>query len=62
MQVESLVSQELNEQQRKGSWFVFMSTACAVRVEPHSLEPTGDLLVELNRGTLICPALLSSPR
>lgn len=53
---------EVKEQQRKGGRWVFMSFACAVRVEPHSLEPTGDLPIELNRGPLICPALLSAAR
>lgn len=52
----------VNEQQRNGSWCVLKSSACAVRVEPHSVQPTGDLPIELNRGPLICPALLSPPQ
>lgn len=36
-----------------------LSSACAVRVELHSQEPTGDLPIELNRGPLIYPIPLS---
>lgn len=39
---------------------LFMKSACAVRVELHSQKPTGDLPVELNRGTLISPCFVIS--
>lgn len=51
---------DAKEQQKKGTRWVFMSSACAVRVEPHSLEPTGDLPIELNRGPSYLPRSLIS--
>lgn len=57
----TLIQQE-GKNAREKTGCLFMSSACAVRVELHSQEPTGDLPSELNRDTLIALVPLSPTR